>query len=325
MAVYVDDASIPAEVRNGPRVHNSRWSHLTADTADELHAFAQRLGLRREWFQDGRHPHYDVTEGKRHRALQLGAQPNTWREAEERSRAMHDQPQAAASAAVQKYLLFTSSRDGITEDDVEAALRPLFAPDKILVSGAARGGDQIAARLWRQWGGQVDEHPVRPVEWQRSRGAGQRRNAEMVAKVQAAVGAECLAVIARCTATECPRTEPHGTHGAVHCAGLAEDAGLPVHRIKAAVADQPRTAAKPATRRHSRYYPPDMALPEGICPGCRSAALTSGRTSCQACGLVAAMPPARAQAYPDLSHGHRGHMCVLPGANADQPEAEAGS
>ena len=33
--------------------------------------------------------------------------------------------------------------------------------------------NRIAARLWRAWGGQVDEHPVRPVEWQRSRGAGQ--------------------------------------------------------------------------------------------------------------------------------------------------------
>lgn len=35
--------------------------HLAADTLDELHAFARRLGLRREWFQDGRHPHYDLT------------------------------------------------------------------------------------------------------------------------------------------------------------------------------------------------------------------------------------------------------------------------
>jgi hypothetical protein len=32
MTVYVDDANIPAEVRNGTRVHRSAWSHLTADT-----------------------------------------------------------------------------------------------------------------------------------------------------------------------------------------------------------------------------------------------------------------------------------------------------
>jgi hypothetical protein len=39
-----------------------------------------------------------------------------------------------------RHLLFTSSRDGVTEADVEATLRSLFAPDKTLVSGGARGG-----------------------------------------------------------------------------------------------------------------------------------------------------------------------------------------
>jgi len=34
--------------------------HLTADTLDELHAEAARIGLQRRWFQSGRHPHYDV-------------------------------------------------------------------------------------------------------------------------------------------------------------------------------------------------------------------------------------------------------------------------
>ena len=81
MAVYVDDASIPAEVRNGSRVHRSQWSHLTADTQEELHEFAARLGLRPEWFQPGRpiggQPspfwHYDVTSGKQAQALAMGA------------------------------------------------------------------------------------------------------------------------------------------------------------------------------------------------------------------------------------------------------------
>jgi hypothetical protein len=57
-----------------------RWSgggHLQADTADELHAFAQRLGLRRAWFQSkpGRpeNDHYDLTQGGRALALELGA------------------------------------------------------------------------------------------------------------------------------------------------------------------------------------------------------------------------------------------------------------
>lgn len=41
--------------------------HLVADDLDELHAFARRVGLRREWFQDGPRPHYDLTT---HRALE---------------------------------------------------------------------------------------------------------------------------------------------------------------------------------------------------------------------------------------------------------------
>ncbi len=36
--------------------------HLVADTLDELHKFAQAMGLKREWFQNHRrHPHYDLT------------------------------------------------------------------------------------------------------------------------------------------------------------------------------------------------------------------------------------------------------------------------
>jgi len=81
MTVYVDDAGIPASVRNGSRVHTSTWCHLTADTQEELHAFAARLGLKRSYFQPGKplggkpSPfwHYDVTAGKRAQAVALGA------------------------------------------------------------------------------------------------------------------------------------------------------------------------------------------------------------------------------------------------------------
>ena len=81
MTVYVDSAHISATVGR----HTSRWSHLTADDKEELHAFAVRLGLRRSYFQTCKanrlrcppqtcpHWHYDVTEGKREQALQLGA------------------------------------------------------------------------------------------------------------------------------------------------------------------------------------------------------------------------------------------------------------
>jgi hypothetical protein len=239
MTIYVDDAHLPATVGR----HTSSWCHLTADTQQELHEFAARLGLKRSYFQPGKpiggkpSPfwHYDVTAGMRVKSIGIGAQPTPWREmpdimrAREAARQRHEEHPDPSWPR----LLFTSSRDGVTEADVEAALRPMFAPGKVLVAGGARGGDQIAARLWREWGGQVDERKVSPEAWQRSRGAGYARNAEMVQEVKAK-GGECLAVIARCTSPKCDRAEPHGTHGAVHCAGAAEAAGLPVTRVKAA-------------------------------------------------------------------------------------------
>lgn len=47
--------------------------HLVADTIDELHEFAQNIGLRREWYQDSDHPHYDIFGGKTERAMEYGA------------------------------------------------------------------------------------------------------------------------------------------------------------------------------------------------------------------------------------------------------------
>ena len=72
MTVYVDDMRMPAQVGS----INARWSHLTADTRAELHAFAARLGLRRSWFQDKPRGlwHYDVTDSKRALAIKLGAE-----------------------------------------------------------------------------------------------------------------------------------------------------------------------------------------------------------------------------------------------------------
>lgn len=57
-----------------PRCFASGSCHLTCDgDVEELHAFAEKLGLRREWFQRGRVPHYDLTPRKREVALGLGA------------------------------------------------------------------------------------------------------------------------------------------------------------------------------------------------------------------------------------------------------------
>jgi hypothetical protein len=80
VTVYVDNARIPARVN---RI-NGRWSHLTADTEQELHDFAAKLGLQRRWFQTCKrschstlpcvHWHYDVTDGLRQIAIADGAQ-----------------------------------------------------------------------------------------------------------------------------------------------------------------------------------------------------------------------------------------------------------
>lgn len=55
-----------------------KWTgggHMLTSDLEELHALAARIGLRREWFQDKRFPHYDVTRSKRVRALREGAIP----------------------------------------------------------------------------------------------------------------------------------------------------------------------------------------------------------------------------------------------------------
>ncbi|MGH8156602.1 MAG: DUF4031 domain-containing protein [Rhodanobacter sp.] len=67
MSVYVDDAIWPWRGR--------LWAHLMADSLDELHAFAAKLGLKRAWFQSkrGGAAHYDVTDTVRAQAIRHGA------------------------------------------------------------------------------------------------------------------------------------------------------------------------------------------------------------------------------------------------------------
>jgi hypothetical protein len=62
-----------------------RWAHLVSDHSyEELHAFAARLGLQREWFQGD---HYDVPSAARAQAIDLGAAPVGGRELVRRLRA----------------------------------------------------------------------------------------------------------------------------------------------------------------------------------------------------------------------------------------------
>jgi hypothetical protein len=62
-----------------------RWCHLVSDESlDELHHFAERLGVPRRAFQGD---HYDLDEDRRRRALALGAKPVSSREIVVRLRA----------------------------------------------------------------------------------------------------------------------------------------------------------------------------------------------------------------------------------------------
>ena len=50
-------------------------THLVADSLEELHDFAQKIGLKRGWFEKARtHPHYDIWSDEiRQRAYDQGA------------------------------------------------------------------------------------------------------------------------------------------------------------------------------------------------------------------------------------------------------------
>lgn len=68
MSVYVDDAVV--------LWRGQRWAHMMADSLDELHAMAAKLGLPRRAFQNKTSgAHYDLTATLRSEAIALGAVP----------------------------------------------------------------------------------------------------------------------------------------------------------------------------------------------------------------------------------------------------------
>ena len=91
MAVYMDDAGVERRGR--------RWNHLTADTPQELHAFAASIGLKRCWYHSGaRHPHYDVTDVQRDQAIVSGAIPVGRREIVAIARRLRDRRAGRSTA-----------------------------------------------------------------------------------------------------------------------------------------------------------------------------------------------------------------------------------
>jgi len=69
MTVYVDNARHP--------FRGYVMCHMTADSLIELHSMADKIGMKRRWFQappKASHPHYDIPLERREMALALGAQ-----------------------------------------------------------------------------------------------------------------------------------------------------------------------------------------------------------------------------------------------------------
>ncbi len=69
MTVYVDDMCAP--------YGRMRMCHMIADTVDELHAMADRIGVARRWYQGD---HYDICLAKKKIAVQLGVREVSQRE-----------------------------------------------------------------------------------------------------------------------------------------------------------------------------------------------------------------------------------------------------
>lgn len=57
MTVYVDNFDSMSSAGRG------QWSHMIADTEEELHEMAEKIGLHRSWFQDPRVEHADSAFG----------------------------------------------------------------------------------------------------------------------------------------------------------------------------------------------------------------------------------------------------------------------
>jgi hypothetical protein len=74
MAVYIDDMQAG--------YGRMKMCHMVADTDEDLHVMAAKIGVARRWHQKSGTPqsHYDICLSKRALAVQFGAQEITQRE-----------------------------------------------------------------------------------------------------------------------------------------------------------------------------------------------------------------------------------------------------
>lgn len=73
MTVFVDDM----HAKPMGRLRRMKMSHMIADTEEELHAMARRIGVAREHYQED---HYDISLAKRALAVAAGAVEITMRQ-----------------------------------------------------------------------------------------------------------------------------------------------------------------------------------------------------------------------------------------------------
>lgn len=77
MTIYVDDLiAYGQKATSGGRYFGTgkESCHMLCDgDLEELHRFAESIGLRRAWFQNKSTPHYDLTPNKRAAAVRAGA------------------------------------------------------------------------------------------------------------------------------------------------------------------------------------------------------------------------------------------------------------
>jgi len=68
MSVYVDNMNAT--------YGRMKMNHMVADTLAELHEMADKIGVKRKWFQNkASFPHYDICHSKMQMAVKLGAVP----------------------------------------------------------------------------------------------------------------------------------------------------------------------------------------------------------------------------------------------------------
>lgn len=116
MAVYVDDM----RARFGRMV----MCHMLADTDDELHAMADRIGVSRRWWQSPEKTsgsHYDIALSKRQLAVIGGAIEITWRQAGAMNTRRRIQGQLGDPATAEAWLAdyMRTRRDGLTKSEGE--------------------------------------------------------------------------------------------------------------------------------------------------------------------------------------------------------------